>query len=188
MKKFLQFAGLISLCLAAVGFILMMTTHSLTYHTAGALGEANAWYSGVAVIFGKGPASSSGSILGWGGTLNGEFEGTLAWTALLAWIFAIAALVILFLGVLMPLLKVKAFTKFAGLLNLIAVGLLVVGGIFVFVTLPAFAAANKWNNTDNWALGAGWIIGGILYIVAGCFAILPMCADFMAKGKKGKKR
>ena len=123
MKKFLQFAGLISLCLAAVGFILMMTTHSLTYHTAGALGEANAWYSGVAVIFGKGPASSSGSILGWGGTLNGEFEGTLAWTALLAWIFELVGMIILALGVILPLLKVKALDKFAGVLNLAAVAL-----------------------------------------------------------------
>lgn len=186
MKKFLQFAGLISLVLAAVGFILLMATHALTYHTAGALGEANAWYSGVAVIFGKGPASSSGSILGWGGTLNGEFEGKLAWSALLAFIFVIIAAVILLIGVVLPLLKIKALQKFAGLLNLCAVGLLVVAGIFVFVSLPAFAGANEWNSTDNWALGAGWIIGAILFILAGVVAICPTAADFMAK-KKGKK-
>ena len=184
MKKFLQFAGIISLALAAVGFILMMATHALTYHTAGSLGEANAWYSGVAVIFGKGPASSSGSILGFGGTLNGDFEGTLSWSALLGWIFVLVSMVIVCLGIVLPLLKINALQKFAGLLNLIAVGLLVVGAIFTFIALPTFAAANNWNSTDHWALGAGWVIAGILYIIAGAIAILPMAADFMAKGKK----
>ena len=183
MKKFLQFAGIISLALAAVGFILMMATHALTYHTAGSLGEANAWSSGVAVIFGKGPAQSSGNILGFGGTLNGDFDGKLAVTALLAWIFALAAMIILLLGVVLPLLKIKALEKFAGLLNLIAVGLLVVGGVLLFFTLPAFAGANEWNSQDHWALGAGWVIGAILFILAGVVAILPTAADFLGKKK-----
>ena len=187
MKKFLQFAGLISLVLAAVAFIFMMAGHALEYSVSGSIGSASSWYSGTAVIFGKGPAEVSGSILGFGGTSSGTFEGKLAWSALLAWIFAIVAMAILLLGVLLPLLKVKALQKFAGLLNLIAVGLLVVGGIFMFVTLPAFAAANEWSSTDNWSLNPLWVIGGVLLIVAGVIAILPTAADFLAKGK-GKKR
>ena len=181
MKKFLQFAGLISLVLAAVGFILMMVTHAFEYAASGSLVSASGWYSGVAVIFGKGPAEISGSILGIGGTSNGEVEVTLAWSALLAWIFALVAAVILLLGVVLPLLKITALQKFAGLLNLIAVGLLVVAGIFLFISLPVFGAANEWDNTNGWSLGAGWVIGGILYIVAGVVAVLPTATNFLAK-------
>ncbi len=183
MKKFLKFAGLVSLCLAALAFIFMMAGHALEYSVKGSLVNASGWYSGVAVIFGKGPYELSGSIAGIGGTGNGTFEGNPAWSALLAWIFALAAMIILLLGVILPLLKVKALEKFAGLLNLIAVGLLVVGGIFMFVTLPAFAGANEWNSQDNWGLNPLWIIAGILYIVAGAVAILPTAADFLGKKK-----
>ena len=183
MKKFLQFAGLISLVLAAVGFVLMMATHALEYSAANSLAEGSGWYAGTAVIFGKGPAEFSGSILGFGGTSSGTFEGKLAWNALLAWIFALAAMLILLLGVVLPLLKIKSLEKIAGLLNFIAVGLLVVGGIFVFFTLPAFSAANEWDNTNNWALGAGWIVAAILYIVAGVVAVLPTAAAMLEKKK-----
>ena len=183
MKKFLQFAGIISLALAAVGFILMMATHAMEYAASNSIANASGWYSGVAVIFGKGPYEVSGSILGIGGTGQGTFEGTLAWNALLGWIFALAAMIILLLGVVLPLLKINALQKFAGLLNLIAVGLLVVGGIFLFFTVPAFGAANEWDNTNNWALGAGWVVAAILYILAGAVAIAPAAANFLAKKK-----
>ena len=181
MKKFLQFAGLISCGLALVAFILLMATHALEYSASNSLAEASAWYGGTAVIFGKGPAELSGSILGFGGTNSGTFEGSLAWNALLAWIFALAAMLVLLLGILIPLLKIKALAKFAGLLNLIAVGLLVVAGIFVFFTIPAFAGANEWNSTDGWALGAGWVISAILLLVAGVVAVLPTAADLLSK-------
>lgn len=176
MKKFLQFSGLIALVVAIVGFILMMATHAFVY----ANGSVHGWYSGVAAIFGNGQY-----LAGVGGiSAVDTFSGNLAWSALLAWIFVLVAMLILCLGVILPLLKVKALEKWAGLLNLIAVGLLIVGGVFVFVSLPAFAGANEWSNTDYWSLGAGWVIGGILYIVAGALAIAPAAADFLGKKKK----
>lgn len=191
MKKFFQFAGLISLGLAAVGFILMMATHALEYSasTGGLLdGKASGWISGVAAIFGKGPSQYSGSAFGGfiGGTSGGTFEGNPAATSLLAWIFVLVAIVILLLGVILPLLKINLLQKVAGLLNLIAVCLLVIGGIFTFINVPVFAAANDWNNADGWALGVGWVFAGILFIAAGVIAIMPAAADFMAKGKKKK--
>ena len=184
MKKFLQFAGIISLALAAVAFILMMATHAIEYKAEGLI-SASAWYSGAAVIFGKGPAYSSGaiSILGVSGSDNYTFEGNLAVTALLSWIFVLAAMIILLVGIVLPLLKINALQKFAGLLNLIAVCLLVLGGILMFFTLLVFSAANEWNSTDGCAIGAGWIIAAILYIVAGVVAIMPAAADFIAKKK-----
>ena len=175
MKKFLQFAGLISLVLAIVGIILMMACHSLVYEN----GSVSGWYSGASAIFAKGDYQAS--IGGFSGTA--EFDGKLAWSALLAWIFAIAAIVIVLLGVVLPLLKVKALEKFAGLLNLIAVGLLIVGGIFVFLTKGAFAAANEWDNTNNWSLGGGWVVAAILFILAGVVAVLPAAFDFLGKKK-----
>ena len=175
MKKFLQFSGLIALVVAIIGFILMMSTHSLEYVN----GNAHGWYDGTSAIFGSGKY-----LAGWGGlSVVDAFNGNLAWNALLAWIFALVAMLILCLGVVLPLLKVKALEKWAGLLNLIAVGLLIVGGIFMFFTVPSFASANEFN-TDHYSLGAGWVIGGILFIIAGALAIAPAAADFLGKKKK----
>ena len=36
---------------------------------------------------------------------------------------------------------------------------------------------------NNVALGAGWVIGGILALVAGIVAVLPAVADFLGKKK-----
>ena len=176
MKKFLQFAGLISLGLALVGFILMMATHALEYSN----GSVKGWYSGTAVIFANGRC-----LAGLGGlSMEADFSGKLAVTALLGWIFALVAMIIILLGVILPLLKINALEKFAGLLNLIAVCLLVIAGVFVFITVPVFAAANEWNSSKDWLLGVGWVFAGIFYIAAGVIAIMPAAANFMAKSKK----
>ena len=91
-------------------------------------------------------------------------------------------------GFILPLLKVKALDKFAGILNLIAVCALVTAGILLFFSVPVFYQANKDGaigvyNQDVYHLGAGWIIGAILSIVAGAIAILPTAMDFIGKKK-----
>ena len=174
MKKFLKFAGAVAFVFALVAFILLMATHSVVY----ADNTAN-WYSGLAAIFGKGTAQVN--IMGWSN--SGDFDGKLAATALIGWILILVAMIILLAGVLLPLLKVKALDKFAGLLNLVAVCALVTAGILVFFTVPAFAAANEWNSADGWTLGAGFIVAGILAILGGLIAILPAAVDFIGKKK-----
>ena len=82
-----------------------------------------------------------------------------------AWIFILVGLVIVLLGIILPLLKVHALEKFAGLLNLVAVLLFVVAGVFMFIVVPTFYAANNLDVPSNAAIGAGWVIGGILSIV-----------------------
>lgn len=182
MKKLLKFAPLCALLLGAVAFILMMATHAITYSAeAGGIVSASGWYSGAAVIFGKGPEYASGSILGFGGAGEGTFEGKLAWNALLAFIFFVVALVALLLSSLMVFVKIKALEKFGGLIALVAAGLLLVGGIFLFFTLPAFAAANEWSSTDGFKLGVGWIIAAILAIVAGVASACPAVLALVEK-------
>lgn len=172
MKKFLRFAGLCSAILAVVTFILMMATPAILYDGKDVVAE------GTTAIFGK-TTTYGGGIISFSSKID------LAWTALLAWIFVLLAMLILICGVILPLLKVKALEKFAGLLNVCAVILLVVAGIFMFVTAPAFFTANGFDNVPNkCALGPGWVIGGIIAIVAGVIAILPAVADFLGKGKK----
>lgn len=168
MKKFLQFAGLIGAVLGLVAFILYMATHAIVN-----TGAINGWYGGTAVIFGKGPASVAG--------INGTFEGNPAWVALIAWIFVllgVLCLLVLFVG---SLLKVKALAKLSNLLTFISGGLLVAAGILSFFSIPAFAAANDWGNTDGVALGVGWIFGAILSIVAGGIAMLPPILGMVKK-------
>lgn len=173
MKKLFKFAPLCALLLAAVAFILMMATKSLVYSN----GNLSGWYDGPAAIFGKGQSQAA-----WGGiSAAGEFEGKLAWNALLAWIFVLVALLALLIGSIMVFVKIKALEKFGGLIALVAGGLLLVAGIFLFFTLPAFAGANEWNNTDYFALGGGWIVAAILNILAGVVSAFPAVAALVEK-------
>ncbi len=172
MKKLLKFAPLCALLLAIVAFILMMASHSLVYKD----GNVSGWYDGVSAIFGKGKTQAA---LG-GLSAVSDFEGKLAWNALLAWIFVLVALLALLISSVMVFVKIKALEKFGGLIALVAGGLLLVAGIFLFFTLPAFASANEYNMND-WGLGAGWVIGAILAIVGGVVSALPAVLAIVEK-------
>ena len=178
MKTFLKFAGLISLGLAVVGFILVMSTHSVVYTSS----PADNWYSATSAIFGGGTAQIT--LSGWGITISSgvqNVDAKGAWCALLSWIFVLVGLLGLIAGVVLPLLKVKGFNRFAGLVNLCSAGLLLVGGIFLFFTVSAFGAANEWNNTNGWGLGGGWVVAAILYIAAGAVAVFPAAVGLIEK-------
>ncbi len=181
MKKFLQFAGLISLVLGAVAFILMMATPAVvgTSELLGSKSITN--LNGINAIFGKGADLSAAELL-WFANSDGKI--ILSVTSLIGWILLLAALVIVCLGVVLPLLKINALQKFAGLLNLIAVAAFVVAGVFMFLVVATIYGANGREIADGAAIGAGWVIGGILAILAGVVAIMPAAVDFMAKGKK----
>ena len=172
MKKFLQFAGLISAVLAIAAFIFMMAGNALVYKAS----ESTTYtVGGIRAIFG------------------GEEQGLLttveikpAATALIAWILILAAVIILVAGVILPLLKVTALEKVAGLLNLIAVCALVVGGILLFFTQPVFNAANESSLGtlyDDYKLSFAFVFAAILAIAGGVIAILPAAMDFMGKKK-----
>ena len=171
MKKVLQFAGLISLVLAVVAFVLMLATPAIVLTS----GNNQYIYKGTVVLFG------SKEAITFAGFNLGTAETKLAPLALIAFILVIVGLVIVALGVILPLLKVKALEKFAGILNLVALVCFVLAGIFMFCVVPNFFAANEADVPNSAGIGAGWVIGGILAIAAGAFAILPAAAAFFAK-------
>ena len=168
MKKVLQFAGVISLALAVIAFVLMMATNAMTVDN-GVLGQFS--ISGITAIFGHKST----------GLLDPEYKAAVL--ALLAWIFILVGMVVVLLGVVLPLLKINVLEKFSGILDIVALVCFVLGGVFMFIVIPSFASANEWNNTDGVSIGAGWVIGGILAIVAGACAIAPAAAAFLAKKK-----
>ena len=173
MKKLFKFAPLCALLLAIVAFILMFATKSIEYVN----GNARGWYDGPCALFGKGQ-----SLAGWGGlSIVGEFEGKAAWNAVLAFIFVIVALVALLISAVMVFVKIKALEKFGGLIALVAGGLLLVAGIFLFFTLPAFASANEWNSQANFSLGAGWVVAAILAILGGVVSAFPAVVALVEK-------
>ena len=173
MKKVLKFAPLCALLLAIVAFILLFATHSVEY----ANGSLKGWYDGPAALFGKGQ-----SLGAWGGiSIVGEFEGKAAWNAVLAFIFIIIALLALLISAIMVFVKIKALEKFGGLIALIAGGLLLVAGIFIFFTLPAFFSANELGDTKNFALGAGWVVAAILAILGGVASACPAVLALVEK-------
>ena len=168
MKKVLQFSGLISLALVVVAFILMMATHAVVVSS----GNVQVVYEGTTAIFGKTES-----------TVLGDAHTNPSVLALIGWILLLIGMLIVIAGIVLPLLKVTALEKFAGILNLVAVVCFVLGGVFMFIVVPTFYAANDWNVPDNAAIGAGWVIGGILAIAGGVFAILPAAVNFMGKKK-----
>lgn len=168
MKKVLQFSGLIALVLAVVAFILMMATNAIIVKS----GNLQVVTAGTTAIFGKNET-----------VLGATVHTNPSVLALIGWILLLVGMLIVCAGVVLPLLKVTALEKFAGLLNLIAVVCFVVGGVFMFIVVPTFYGANDSNVPDNAAIGAGWVIGGILAIAAGVFAILPAAASFLGKKK-----
>ena len=170
MKKALKFSGLAALLFALVAFILLMASHSVVY----ADNTAN-WYSGISAVFGGGTAQVD--IMGW--SKSGSVDAKLAWPALIGWILIVVAMVILLAGVVLPLLKVKALDKFAGMITLCAAALLVVAAILIFCSKAAFVAAN--NAFDDYGLSFAFVFAGILSILAAGIAALPACMNLIGK-------
>ena len=169
MKKALKYSGIVALLLAIVAFVLMMATNAVVQSS----GSVQVVTAGTTAIFGKTESTILGDVVTKPSVL-----------ALIGWILALVGMLILCLGVVLPLLKVKALEKFAGLLNLVAVVCLVVAGVFCFLVVPTFFAANGYDSVpDNAAIGAGWVIAGIVNILAGALAIAPAAADFLGKKK-----
>lgn len=176
MKKILKFSGIAAFAIALVAFILMMSTNAITYHLdAGALGSTDFAYSGIQGIFGGEVKGSIGGMTFTAGSI------AATWSAVIAFILMIAAMLILLAGFILPLLKIHALDKVAGVLNLVAVIALVVAGIFIFIETPCFMGANGVESYDGWTLGAGWIVAGILAILGGIVAIVPAAFDFISK-------
>ena len=186
MKRALKFAGLCAAVLALVAFIILLTAHGINYaFPESFLLSGAGWYSGQAVLFGKGAAYASATIAGIGGGTTGTFEGKGAVIALVAWILIIVAVVALLAGVILPMLKVKGAEKVAGVLNLLAALLLVVAGVMLFFTVKSFTGANEVNKdaVKYYHLGGGWVVAAIFSIAAGVFSMVPACVDFVSKRK-----
>ncbi len=169
MKKVLKFSGIAALLLAIVAFILILATNSVSV-------------TGTISFIGL---SKTGSFTGVEGIFGGE-NIKATWSAIIAFILIIVAMVILIVGIILPILKIHALDKVAGILNLVAVVALIVAGIFLFIEVPCFRGANGLADDVKgvtYGLGAGWIIAGILSIIGGVVAILPAAFDFLGKGK-----
>ena len=153
MKKFLELSGFCALGLALVGFILMMATPAIVTK------DADALLKGAEAIFG-----------------GKNFDPVVL--ALLAWIFGLVGILVLGALVVLPLLKVKALDKFAGFIALGLCALFLMVGIFMFC-VRASALADSVFNVGY--IGAGWVIGGILFILAGLVAACPAVMKILKK-------
>lgn len=171
MKKVLKYSGICAFVLAVVAFILMLATPGVVAKS----GSTSINFGGGLVIF--------------GGALDGaqklyllEDAAKAAPMALIAWILILVGLLIVCTGIVLPLLKVKALERFAGVLNLVAVICFVLAGIFMFIVVPSFFKAQGFDSVpDSGKIGGGWVVGGILSIVAGAVAICPAVVDFIEK-------
>lgn len=177
MKKFLQFASLIACALGLAAFVLLMITPAIKT-TVTLLGTTTTTtYAGLAALFAGGKViSKSGDT-----TLSTAFDGKAAPIALVAWILLLVAILAMVVSFLLPLLKVKADAKVLSLVALCGAILLLVAGILLFFTLPSFAKANEWSNTDNSKLTFGWVLSAILALVGAVIGILPSVLALVKK-------
>ena len=173
MKKVLQFAGLISLVLAAVAFVLMLATPGIVLKS----GNTQYNYDGVVVLFGSKESTNIAGLV----TLTSETKPSVL--ALIGFILLLLGMIVALLEVVLPLLKVKALEKFAGIIGIALCAVFVLAGVFMFLAVPTFFATNEVDVPKSAGLGAGWVIGGILAIVAGAFAFLPVGAALFGKKK-----
>ena len=152
MKQFLKFSGFIAFGLALLGFILFMATPAITYegHTAA---------EGATAIFGK-----QGNLV----------DAKPSVLALIAWILILAGMILLAFMIIMMFVKKDFYGKFANLFNVILAIAFILAAILSFFTVPTFFSANGGGNSDGFVLGAGWIIGAILVILACCLCLLPV--------------
>ena len=174
MKKLFKFAPLCALLLAVVAFILLLAGEALV-HDYELMGKVHDFYSGSVVLFGKGNAV----ILSISTAVE---DGVGAWNAILSFIFMIVALLALLVSSIMVFVKIKFLEKFGGIIALVAGGLLLVAGIFLFFSKAAFGAANDMGDgLKDYSLGAAWIISAILAIVAGVVSAFPAVAALVEK-------
>ena len=170
MKKFLKYTGICSFVLALIAFILMLGTDSLVYNYKEGAFSVSTSISGTLGVFG-----GTYSLMGLSTTCNAT------WSAIIAFILIVVAMIILLAGFILPLLKIHTLDKVAGILNFVAVIALLVAAIFLFIELPCFASANGGGDYSGWSLGAGWIVAGILCLLAGLLSVLPAIFDFLGK-------
>ena len=166
MKKVLPFAGLIAFVLALVAFILMLATNGVVVTS----GSYQLNYAGTTVIFGNKESTLLGTLVTKGSVL-----------AIIGFILLIVGLLAALAGVIGSFLKVKAIAKFVGALNLVAAVCFLVAGIFMFLAVPTFYGANDVDVPKGAALGAGWVIGAILSILAAVAAALPAGMGLLSK-------
>lgn len=179
MKKYLKFSGICAAVLAAIAFILMMATPALKYIVTILGSTTTTNLGGSEAIFGNANPTLAQVVF-----VNSDSVIPASWNAIIAWILVMAAMAVLVIGFVFPLLKIKALDRFAGVLNLCAVGALVVAGIFMLIEKKTFLGLIGVSDGSYYHLGAGWIIGAIMAFLAAIVAVIPACADFLSKGKK----
>ncbi len=163
LKKFVKWFDLCAAALALIALLLMFAP-AITYVKDGAdlsaayINDVSA-FNGFQTIFGAVKNSDTGYL-------------AFSFLNFLTLIFVVAAIVLLVLN---------NFGKGFKFLNLVAAGLLLVAGVFFFLTLAfTFAAENpvgsgvvqKGIYKENWALGVGAILSGVFALlgagVSGC--------------------
>ena len=175
MKKLLKFAPLCALLLAVVAFILLLAGEALVHDYELLGSKVHDFYSAPVVLFGNGNAV----VLSISGTVS-DYKG--AWNAILAFIFMIVALIVLLVSSITVFVKIKALEKFGGIIALVAGGLLLVAGIFLFFSKAAFGAANDIaDGLKDYNLGVAWIISAILAILGGIASACPAVLALIEK-------
>ena len=177
LKKILPFTGLIAAVLAIVTLILMMACPVGVYTASS--GDKS-YVSGIAAIFGE------TKELGFG--ISSTIK--LGWAGLLGWILIVVAILALIVAaVLQFVLKKKP--QLGSILAIVAGVCAIVAGIFCFCGLAAVNSANvtevsgtKIYMFNDYNLGAGWVIAGILGLCAGGVALINCILGIVASLKK----
>ncbi|MCR5349512.1 MAG: hypothetical protein K6E20_00820 [Acholeplasmatales bacterium] len=166
MKNFLKYSGIIACVLALVAFIMVCACDAMKTETT-VLGKTyTTKTSGMDAIFAKGDCDGADKAL----------------AGLFGFIFLLVAMVATIVGVVLPLIGKNMDAKIAGIINIAAAVLFILGGILILCTKNSWCDANDLEELkDDIDLTVEYAIAGVLAILAGCCCLAPAAADFMDK-------
>ena len=172
MKKILIFSWYIVTGLTLLAFILMVATPAIDHIN---YDDSHSYIDGIVALFGTKKTydlfiTTSTSVI------SPSPLGLIGWTLI---ILAISILIVqrFFYK---PIRKIIG--RFDFILNYSVCLFLLLAGIFAFCVVASFYAANGYNDIpNNTYIGAGWVVSGILLILASLFRLYQLVRNQLSK-------
>ena len=169
MKKYFKYAGIVSVVLAVVAFILVVACNGAKFEAGGYTDKTK----GMDMIFAKGDCKGADKSV----------------AGLFGFIFLLVAMIAAIVGVLLPLVGKEMNPKIASIINIVAAVLFILGGILIICTAHSFIDANDDGMTKAMIKEAKkhtdctveYALAGILSMLAGVVTLVPAVSGFMNK-------
>lgn len=188
MKKILIISSILTVLIGVTLLILLPLSHSMTQTGL----NGTKWYSGAAPIFASGlvgdtPIKETLLVK----ATTKAFDGKLAWTALVGWLFILLATLLTAFSLVLQLFKSGKARNASNIMKFVSTVLFVGAGIMLFFTVRVFAEAQVSVKKDfvetftkSYKLSGVWITSAILSMVCGAILVFPFVLKLFISEKE----